>query len=117
MGMKYLLTFKSTGVVSRDEVEIEMTPEDFQKLWPMTKNRRIRKYRHKKVIRGHTVELDIYKDALQGLYIAEIEFPSEVASVKFTPFEWLTKEVTFNPNFKNRNLIGFKSLSALLKLL
>ena len=61
-------TVKGAGHMVRMEREIEMTPEQFGELWPATNGRRVEKTRYEMPFNGLTIELDVYRGWLQGLY-------------------------------------------------
>lgn len=102
------LTVKGAGGLSRTEVEIDLTPEQFEALWPATRGRRLTKTRYAWPVPGtnETADLDVYDGAHEGLVVAEVEFDSEGASRAFEPPAVFTREVTEDRGFKNRNLAG-----------
>jgi adenylate cyclase len=53
---------------------------------------------------GLAVELDVFEGDLEGLLIAEIEFPDEDRSHRFEPPDWLGQEVTGDDRFSGRSL-------------
>ncbi len=103
-GDQFYETIKSGKGLSRLEIEINITEEQFKALWPATKGKRIKKTRFTKPINKHIIELDIFKKPLSELIIAEVEFESETASKRFNPPEWFGKEITMDEQYKNRNL-------------
>ena len=88
----------------RDETEIPLSRPQFQKLWPLTKGRRIEKSRHFIPYQGRVIELDVYHGLHQGLMVAEVEFPSAVAARRFQPPDWLGRDVTRAKKFRDVNL-------------
>ena len=99
------LTIKSGGGRSRAEEELAIEPDRFERLWPLTDGRRIEKTRYEIALDdGPTVELDVYGGALAGLVVAEVEFGSEQDADAFEGPEWLGREVTDDPRFKNQRL-------------
>jgi CYTH domain-containing protein len=99
----YELTVKSHGGLSRAEVNLELTPEQFEELWPLVQ-RSIEKERSQHEVDGRTIEVDVYRGKLAGLVVAEIEFPSEVDAYAFTPPAWFGAEVTADPRYRNAAL-------------
>ena len=91
-GAEVLLTVKGgTGEV-RVEEEVELDPEVFESLWPLTEGRRLSKTRHLIPFDELTIELDLYEDDLDGLVTAEVEFSSEEeADVSSLPNGWATR--------------------------
>lgn len=103
-GHVFMLTVKSLEMQGRQEIDITIDRSRFQQLWSMTDHRRVRKIRHVAKLEDHIIELDAFQDQHDGLLIAEIEFPSQEAADAFVPYDWLGREVTFDPAYKNRNL-------------
>jgi adenylate cyclase len=95
---------KSEGGLVRDEIEIELTKDQFEALWGATAGRRLKKTRYTLPWEGKKVEIDVYHDSLAGLIIAEVEFMSANASAQFAPPPWLGAEVTEDKHYKNVNL-------------
>lgn len=110
-GEKYFKTLKKKGLTSRLENEIEIDKNLFNELWSKTKNRRLRKTRYIIPYNDLTIELDIFKDNLDGLIIAEVEFKSLEQSSQFIPPEWFGEDVTSSPKFSNAYLAkyGYKA--------
>lgn len=101
---RYYQTVKFGDGLIREEVEIELSKEQFELLWPLTKNQRIKKERYEFSYKGVTIELDIYKQKLQTLITAEAEFKTIEESGIFVPPNWFGQEVTENVKYKNRYL-------------
>jgi len=103
-GEKLLLTAKRGSGLSRQEAEVEIDRASFDELWSLTEGRRLRKRRHI-VPHGHLrIELDVYEGDLEGLVVAEIEFPSEEEARAFDPPGWLGEEVTGDHRYLNETL-------------
>jgi adenylate cyclase len=104
-GAKTLLTIKAGSGLVRAEEELELEPERFERLWPLTAERRVVKTRYRVPLAGGlTAEVDDYEGALAGLLTAEIEFPDEAAARAFTPPDWLGEDVTGDDRYANRSL-------------
>ncbi|MCI9541193.1 MAG: hypothetical protein HFG39_09075 [Lachnospiraceae bacterium] len=50
------------------------------------------------------IELDIFEGDLEGLIMAEVEFPDKETANAYRPPEWFGKEVTFDKTYHNSNL-------------
>ena len=50
------------------------------------------------------IELDLFKVPRNGLMMAEVEFPSEEAAMKYRPASWFGEEVTNDRNYSNAHL-------------
>lgn len=99
------LTVKGAGDLSRSEDEIELSPEQFEVLWPLTEGRRIEKVRTECGLGEDAVaEIDVYEGDLAPLVVAEVEFASEEAAGRFESPAWMGEEVTKDARYKNRNL-------------
>jgi CYTH domain-containing protein len=104
MGERLLLTAKRGVGLSREEAEIELDRERFDRLWQLTEGRRLRKRRHVLRQEGLRFEIDVYEGDLEGLVVAEIEFPSEEEANAFEPPNWLGEEVTGDHRYLNETL-------------
>jgi CYTH domain-containing protein len=103
-GDRLVLTAKRGSGLARDEGEVELDREAFDRLWPLTEGRRLHKRRHVLPLDGVKVELDVYAGELEGLLVAEIEFPSEEEARAFDPPDWLGEDVTGDPRYLNETL-------------
>ncbi|OQA04788.1 MAG: Uridine kinase [bacterium ADurb.Bin400] len=103
-GVRYTLAVKGPGDKDREETEGEISKALFESLWATTKGRHVNKTRYKIPREGAEIDFDIYKDDLEGLMTAEVEFDSlEEADEFFVP-EWFSLEVTADQAYKNVNL-------------
>lgn len=100
----YFQTIKTGKGLIRKETEVEITREQFKKLWHLTETMRIEKKRYEIKYERALIELDFYGGKLANLIVAEVEFQSKNESKAFTPPEWFGEEITENEEFKNRNL-------------
>jgi adenylate cyclase len=103
-GERRLLTAKMGVGLSREEAEVELDREAFERLWPLTEGRRLHKRRHVLPHEGLEIEVDVYAGELEGLVIAEIEFGSEEEARAFEPPDWLDEDVTGDPRYLNETL-------------
>jgi adenylate cyclase len=102
-GETHTLTVKSLGGLSRTEVELSLTPAQFDELWPLVRAV-IEKTRHLLNVDGRTLEVDVYDGKLAGLVVAEVEFPSQQEAESFVPPAWVGREVTTDARFRNAAL-------------
>jgi CYTH domain-containing protein len=98
------LTVKTGRGLERGETEIDLDAAQFEALWPLTAGRRIEKTRHYHEHAGTTIAVDVYSGANQGLFVAEVEFPSAIAAEAFSPPAWLGEEVTGDERWANATL-------------
>ena len=102
---KAFITLKgrATGI-SRSEFEYLIPVEDAKKmLSELCAKPLIEKRRYLIPYRGHTWELDIFEGENAGLIVAEIELGDE--NEVFEKPRWITEEVSFDPRYRNANLI------------
>ncbi len=102
-----MLTVKAGTGISRTEVDVAISFEQAEALWPHTVRRRIDKTRYRVVLDdplGHVAELDVYAGALAGLRVAEVEFTSEAEAAAFVPPGWFGRELTGDPGWSNAAL-------------
>jgi adenylate cyclase len=91
------------GLVRR-ELEVELEREQLGALWPATEGRRLEKTRHRLEVGGRTAEVDVYRGALAGLVVVEVEFGSEAEAAAFVPPSWFGVEVTGDERYANARL-------------
>jgi adenylate cyclase len=103
-GDKTVLTVKRGRGLDRREVEVAISAEAFEALWPLTEGCRIEKTRYELPHGDATIELDEFGGELEGLLVAEVEFDSRQASELFQEPEWLGRDVTNDPAYANRAL-------------
>ncbi len=101
----YFLTYKSKGLMVRNEYNLPLTPESYAHLRAKADGRIITKTRYMiPVEKGLTLELDIFHGDLAPLILAEIEFPDEQSARAYQPPEWLGEDVTFSAEYHNSSL-------------
>jgi adenylate cyclase len=103
-GRRLLLTAKRGGGIAREEAEVELDRDAFDRLWPLTEGRRLHKRRHVAPLGELEIEIDVYAGDLDGLVTAEIEFGSEDEARAFEPPQWLAEDVTGDPRYLNETL-------------
>lgn len=103
-GDQLVLTAKRGSGLARDEAEVELDRDAFEELWPLTEGRRLHKRRHVLPHGDLEFEVDVYEGDLEGLVVAEIEFPSEGAAREFEPPAWIGQEVTGDERYLNETL-------------
>lgn len=119
----YYLTYKSQGLMVRQEENLPLTKDSYEHLIKksdgnvITKRRYLIPYTY--VPRNlsdedmqytqdkHcTIELDIFSGDLNGLVVAEVEFDSLEDAMNFQPPSWFLSEITEDPRYQNSNLIN-----------
>ena len=75
---KYILTYKGSGMMVREEYNLPLTKESFEHMKPKTDGIFIEKRRYLIPYNEKlTIELDIFGGELAPLVLAEVEFDSE----------------------------------------
>ena len=103
-GEDYFLTVKQGSGLSRNEVEINISAEQFNPLWDLTVNKRVEKTRYNFLDDGLLIEIDVYCGGLAPLKVAEVEFRSIQESRAFRIPSFLGLEVTDDKAYKNASL-------------
>ncbi len=98
------LTVKHGAGEVRTEVELGLDEAQFDELWPLTAGARVHKERWVVPLGELQVELDIFEGELEGLRVAEVEFPDEDAAHAFEPPDWFGAEVTDDHRYANESL-------------
>ncbi len=75
--INYYRTQKSGEWLSRKEKEDDISQEEFDKHWNNTEWKRLKKTRYIIPYEWKSIELDLYREKLSGLMIAEVEFKTE----------------------------------------
>jgi CYTH domain-containing protein len=104
IGRHCFQTVKEGRGLERREVEVPLTGEQFESLWPATGGRRVEKVRHRVAHGRFTLEVDVYGGELEGLVVAEVEFDSVEDSNAFAVPEWFGEEVTRDDRYRNSSL-------------
>ena len=100
----YYLTIKGEGLLTRKEIEKEITESEYNDLSEMVKGNIISKTRYKIPYDIYTIELDIFHKAFDGLIYAEVEFDSVEMADSFNAPEYFFKEVTQDSAYQNSSL-------------
>lgn len=104
-GQECRLTTKRGHGAEREEVEIEIDPEDLERLWPLTAGRRLAKTRRRIPLEGDlTAEVDVYEGDLAGLRVVEVEFADVAGEKGFEPPDWFEEELTGDERYANQAL-------------
>jgi CYTH domain-containing protein len=98
-------TIKRGAGVQRVEIERTLDAETFDRLWPRTAGRRLRKRRYRVPARMGAIdvvwEIDVFED--RALALAEVELPAADAAIEFPPWlaDRIQREVTDDPAYRN----------------
>lgn len=101
----YILTYKSKGLMVREEYNLPLTEDAYRHLKTKIDGRLIVKRRYMIPHSDElTIELDLFEGDLAPLILAEVEFPTEEAANSFTPPDWFGEDVTCSGKYHNSSL-------------
>ena len=103
----FYLTYKSRGLMAREEYNLPLDERAYLHLLKKADGQVLTKKRYLLPVEGRpdlTFELDVFEGAYQGLILAEVEFASEEDAVAFTPPEWCARDVTWSGEYQNSRL-------------
>ena len=101
----YILTVKGKGHLAREEFELPLKKEDYDRLFLKTEGTPVIKKRYLVPVEGgYTAEVDIYEGELEGLMTTEVEFPSLEEAESFVAPDWFGKDVSEEKAYKNTSL-------------
>ena len=103
---RYYLTYKSKGLLVREEYNLPLTEDAYFHLLQKADGIVLQKRRYLIPIDGTglTIELDIFEGQYEGLMLAEVEFSSEEEANAFTPPAWFGEDVTDSGLYQNSRL-------------
>lgn len=109
---EYVLTYKSRGLMVREEYNLPLTEASYRHLREKTDGRLIVKDRYMIPLSSPVVsetsdlmiELDFFHADLEGLILAEVEFPDKESAERFVPPSWFGEDVTYSAAYHNSTL-------------
>lgn len=102
---EYYLTYKAKGLMVREEYNLPLTKDAYEKLIKKAEGNIITKTRYEIPEKENlTIELDIFEGAFAGLLLAEVEFDTKEAALSYTPPAWFGPDVTTDPRYHNSNM-------------
>ncbi len=101
----YYLTYKSKGMIVREEYNLPLTKEAYGHLLAKADGNIITKTRYEIPEKDNlTIELDVFEGKFDGLLLAEVEFASEEEALGYIPPEWFGEDVSNSPKYHNSTL-------------
>lgn len=102
---EYYLTYKSKGLMVREEYNLPLTAESYAHLLAKADGNIITKTRYEIPDKdGLTIELDIFEGVFKGLRLAEVEFESEAQALKYEAPAWFGEDVSNSSEYHNSTL-------------
>ena len=103
----YWITIKGNGDLSREEINKEITKEEYEalkRIGNITEDKVIKKIHWETYIDQYKLELNIVDKGTENEFCyGEIEFASEEGALAFEPLDWFGKEVTYDNSYKMKN--------------
>ena len=104
-GEEYVLTYKSKGLMMREEYNLPLNKTAYEHLLEKADGIVISKTRYILPEKdGLKIELDVFHGEHYGLILAEVEFPNEKMANSYCPPDWFGEDVTFSTKYHNSNL-------------
>ncbi|WP_456068415.1 CYTH domain-containing protein [Eshraghiella crossota] len=101
----YYLTYKSKGMIVREEYNLPLTKEAYRHLLAKADGNIITKTRYEIPEKDNlTIELDVFEGKFDGLLLAEVEFASEEEALGYVPPEWFGEDVSNSTKYHNSTL-------------
>ena len=101
----YFLTYKGGGLMVREEYNLPLNQEAYEHLLEKADGIILSKTRHLLPVTDIlTSELDVFAAPYEGLWLAEVEFPTEEEANAIVPPEWFGEDVTFSSAYHNSTL-------------
>lgn len=101
----YYLTYKSKGMIVREEYNLPLTKEAYGHLLAKADGNIITKTRYEIPEKDNlTIELDVFEGKFDGLLLAEVEFASEEEALRYIPPEWFGEDVSNSTKYHNSTL-------------
>jgi len=114
---KYIMTYKGSGMIAREEYNLPLTKESFEHLLSKADGNVISKTRYLIPVKeprfrdGYdhsgvmlTIELDVFDEPMAPLIMAEIEFPDMESAEAYIPEDWFLEDVSEDPRYHNVNM-------------
>lgn len=101
----YILTYKGSGMMAREEYNLPLNKEAYEHLLTKADGAIISKKRYLIPLSEQlTIELDEFYRPMNDLLLAEVEFPSIEEANAFVPPAWFGEDVTFDAAYHNSTM-------------
>ena len=106
----YYMTYKGSGLMSREEYNLPLTAESYEHLKQKADGNIISKTRYLIPLEKDQLvaEVDVFEEPFAPLVMAEVEFESEEQANAFEAPEWFGEEVTFDGRNHNSYMSKMK---------
>ncbi len=105
-GDEYYMTYKSRGLLAREEYNLPLNREAYLHLLAKADGIILTKRRYRIPLEGtsYLIEMDVFDGVYEGLILAEVEFPTLEEAEQFVPPSWFGPDVTLSGEFQNSRL-------------
>lgn len=106
----YYMTYKGSGMMSREEYNLPLNKEAYEHLKEKADGNVISKTRYLIPLEVDELvaEVDVFDTPFAPLVLAEVEFESEEQAEKFMPPQWFGEEVTYDGRYHNNYMSNMK---------
>lgn len=116
---EYYMTYKGSGIMSREEYDLPLNKDAYEHLLPKADGNVISKKRYLIPLSAEeinpeclsllggtplTIELDEFAPPFAPLLLAEIEFPTEESARAFRMPDWFSEDVTKDIRYHNSHM-------------
>ena len=107
---KYYMTYKGSGMMTREEYNLPLTKDAYEHLCQKADGNVIRKTRYLIPLNqnGLIAEVDVFEEPFAPLVMAEVEFASEEQANAFEAPQWFGEDVTFDGRYHNSYMSKMK---------
>lgn len=106
----YYMTYKGSGMMSREEYNLPLTAESYGHLKEKADGNIISKTRYLVPLEKENLvaEIDVFEKPFAPLVLAEVEFETAEQANAFEAPEWFGEEVTFDGRYHNSYMSKMK---------
>jgi len=90
--------------LSRQDIEFEITKDEYDELFQKISGVVIHKARYRLPHEGLNIRIDIFFGELNGLVLAEVVFDSVDEAEVFLPLDWFGEDITSDSRYRNAAL-------------
>ncbi|HSP04341.1 MAG TPA: hypothetical protein VLR27_12600 [Acidimicrobiales bacterium] len=92
---RQVIAIQACGAGARTELGWDLTPAQFDAVWPLTRRARVEKVRHEVRIGSRTATVDVFAGPLAGLALVSVALDDD----PFAAPDWFGEEVSGEPRF------------------
>ena len=106
---EYYLTYKGSGLMTREEYNLPLTKDGYLHLIDKADDNVITKKSYRIPFEKYIIELDVFEGLFKGIILAEVEFENEAEAKSFVAPDWFGKDVTLDGRFHNSKMSKMNS--------